>query len=117
MKGKIDLPAPPPFETTAKTFVLVNLFGVPALAFVYRLLAQGGQLAAMPSFIFVVLSLALGIGVIGYNAWLTWRGKRAAGWSPGVLAMALWTVACAMTLFFLGSFSPISLALAYGGLF
>ncbi|OXT02520.1 hypothetical protein B7H23_06390 [Notoacmeibacter marinus] len=117
MKGRIELPPPPAFEVTAKTFVLVNLFGVPALAFVYSLLAKGGALAAMPPFVFVVLALAIGVGVIGYNAWLTWRAKRADGWTPGVWAMALWTFACAMTLLFFGSFSPISMALAYGGLF
>ncbi|MCP1200220.1 hypothetical protein [Notoacmeibacter sp. MSK16QG-6] len=117
MKGRIELPPPPPIAQTVKTFVLVNLFGVPALAFIYRLVTKGGALAAMPPFIFIVLALAIGLGVIGYNAWLTWRAKRADGWAPPVVAMALWTIACAMTLLFFGSFSPISLALAYGGLF
>lgn len=117
MTRKISLPAPPPLAVTGKTFLLVNLFGVPALSFLARFMGLGADYGGAPQFAMTVFYLALGIGVVGYNAWLTWRGKRAAGWVPAVIAMALWTLACALTLVFLGAFSPVSLALAYGGLF
>ncbi|RLQ88770.1 hypothetical protein D8780_11655 [Notoacmeibacter ruber] len=102
---------------TGKTFLLVNLFGVPALSFIARLMGLGADFGGVPQFSMMVFFIALGVGVIGYNAWLTWRGKRAAGWAPAVIGMAIWTLACALTLFFFRAFSPISLALAYGGLY
>jgi hypothetical protein len=92
--------------------VLLNLFGFPVAAVLVRALLRMMQYAAMPLWTLVALALAVGIGLMMANIILVGLVYRASGWTGRTIAMAAWTLACIATMFLLGTYSPLNLALA-----
>lgn len=99
-------------SAAGRTFLLVNLFVFPAVGFLVPLAVRALVAVGVPVKAVITLSVLVGVALVALNAWLTWRAWRSEGASTAAVAMGGWTLLCVITLILLGSYSPLTFALA-----